>query len=182
MVNGVQIGICDANWNFGNYTEYPMQFKVVDENGKGVPGIDVLLWPDQFPDYSRYTGYLCLNSNNNITRNNPLTLKTDANGIVTLKLSYFCHPNALSSPDSGKLPYDAGLYYIVVYLLVLVQYTPYNGNYVALLLVSKGGHGKTGTTAAMGNIIGNIVYAQVKNTSLQAAQGMAYCGFDVKML
>jgi hypothetical protein len=176
----IEVKMCDQNWNFGAWAHTPMQFKVIDSNGKGVPNVIVQLYPDQYPDTSKYKGYLILNDLQ--LNGGPLTLKTDQNGIVTVNLSYFADLSSLNQPY--KLPYDAGLNYTVLYVLVPITYAPYDGSKEGLGIpfIGKGGQGVTGQTAAMGPIILNNVRAVVKDTSIPAAQGLCYCGFNVKML
>ena len=187
----VEVNTCDQNWVFGNYVwNQQIQFKVIDANGQGVPDIivngqhslSVALYPSLFPDGSKYQGYLILNGQM-VNQNNPLILYPNSQGIVTVNLAYFCDTASIDQPN--KMPYDAGLNYTVLAVLVPLTYSPYNGSQdgLGIPLVAKGGHGVTGQgPAAMGNMQTNTVIAKVQGSSIQPASTLCSCGFNIKML
>ena len=119
-----------------------------------------------------------------INQSTPLILTSDSQGLVTVSLSYFCNPAAISSPY--MLPYDAGLWINALQDLINpVTIHPYNGLFTGgvYIFTGKGGHGITGQgPAAMGPLQPNTVIAQIIGTSIPAAQTLCTCGFNIKML
>lgn len=177
-IQDISVHNCDQNWTWDSWADYPITFKVIDSSGKGVPNIPVILYPDMFPDTGKYSGYLALNDQM-ITRDNPLRLMTDQNGLVTVNLSYWYGLN----DHLLQLCQDAELYLWEIFPpipvpIVVMDYGAYDGG----VFLSKGGEGITGQNPKMGSFILNNVRAQVEGTSIPTAQGLAYCGFHVKML
>ena len=178
-ITNVSVHNCDQNWAWDQWATYPLTFKVIDASGKGVPNITVQLYPDLFPDPGKYTGYLALNGQM-ITSSNPLTLTSDQNGLVTVNLTYTYG----LTDHLLLLSQDAGLYLwgIVAIYPFPIEVQDGAGIPFGCIFVEKGGEGITGQTAAMGSFMLNTVRAQIVGTSIPAAQGLAYCGFHVKML
>jgi hypothetical protein len=175
----VGVNTCDQNFTYGNVQQTQIQFKVIDSNGKGIPGIKVQVYPSLFPDASKYTGYLAVNSQM-ISQSNPAIIYSDSNGIVTVNLSYYYG----LSDNLAAICKDAGLTYTVLYVLVPISYYPADGyaGGIGIPLVAKGGHGITGQTPAMGGMQPNTVIAQIIGTSIQPASCLCSCGFNIKML
>jgi hypothetical protein len=182
-ISSITIDTCDQNFTYGNVAQTPIQFKVIDSNGNGIPGVPVQVYPSLFPDASKYQGYLIIN-NQMISSSTPLILYSDSSGLVTVNLSYQCAPSAIGSPY--QLPYDAGLWINALQdTIIPVTIHPYNGWFTGgvYIFTGKGGHGITGQgPAAMGPMEPNTVIAQVQGTSIPAAQTLCSCGFNIKML
>jgi hypothetical protein len=175
QIQSISVNTCDQNWTYGNVAQIPIQYKVIDSNGKGVPGVKVALYPSLFPDGSKYQGYLILNSQM-ISQSNPLVLTSDSNGIVTANLSYY-----YGLTDHFKqICVDAQIYVDVpLSYYVWDGVTGLNGD----ILWGKGGHGITGQgPAAMGPMQPNTVIAQIIGTSIPPASCLCSCGFNIKML
>jgi hypothetical protein len=172
----VSVKNCDQNWTWENWAQYIMIFKVVDASGNGVPNVPVRLYPDLFPDTGKYKGYLALNLQM-ITSSNPLNLITDQNGLITVSLTYIYGLN----DNIRQLCADAGLYLWSYEALIVWGTDVQDGVGFGGWIYNKGGDGTTGTTAAMGPFVLNSVHAQITGTSIPEAQGLAYCGFHVKM-
>lgn len=176
---------CDQNWTWGNWAQYPAQFKVIDAAGKGVPGVDVTLFPDLFPDNGNnvgLVGYLALNLWPH-SSSDPLILTTDANGIVTFSLTY-----VYGLTDSfKKLCQAAQLYLWVTTLFFGIPFgvTVYDMSSMSpgLSIFSKGGEGITNDRPpTMGYWTVNYVRASIADTAIQAVTLPVYCGFHVKFL
>jgi len=77
----IDIAECDENWNDGRCTAQTMTFKVHDAAGRGVPNIDVAIYPEINPDPTLYKT-ICLFNGTAYSPSNPLILTTDADGLV----------------------------------------------------------------------------------------------------
>lgn len=64
-----------------------IKFKICDKAGNGVPDQSIAIYTESMPDITDY-GWLRLNSEVH-TRDNPLILKSDANGVVSPKVTYW---------------------------------------------------------------------------------------------
>lgn len=178
-IKKVSVHSIDQNDTWDGFAEYPMYFKVIDASGKGVPNIPVDLYVGVVPDNTTYIGYVLLNMNI-YTSNNPLRLYSDGNGVVTVNLGY------MYGLDDRvlKLCRDADLGFWALVGVFPIRFIAYDADVGIFLgfLISKDGGGATGERPAMGNFFLNTVHAKVTGTSIQAAQGLVYCGFSVKWL
>lgn len=187
LIGAIRVHNCDANWNWDAIAEYQMTFKVVDSSGKGVPNVPVLLNTDLFPDNGKYSGFLVMDD----AMSRPITKITDANGNVTVNLSYWYGLN----DQKEALCADAGLYiYVGHYILVPIpwgiavkDYGDYNPIPPQILIYYGGddysGSGKNNNNRNMGNVVVNYVSAQLPNSpTVQKTLGIVQCGFHVKML
>jgi hypothetical protein len=171
----------DQNWTIGNYQKYPVTFKVIDASGKGVPNIPVNLYPDLFPDNSKYRGYIATNDQA-ISASNPLQLTTDSNGNVTVNVSYWYGISILNDKYSS-LSIDAGLYVDGIYWVVApgrwALWDGWDGTYLGshILFTGKGGDKTVPNPPTFNNMI-----AKIPNTSIPQAQAVIYCQLHAKML
>jgi hypothetical protein len=171
VISKTTIQPSDQNWNTSNVTEFPVTFKVIDANGNGVPGVTVTLYPNLFPDYSKYQGYLALNDQM-ISKNNPLTLKTDSNGNVTVNASYYYGLN----DHLLTLSQDANL---IVTVFPYMNWHPEDGNNPGYL--GDIYQGKSGDQIVPASPILNQIICVIPGTAIPAAQANIYCQFHAHM-
>lgn len=178
-ISNTRIDMTDANWNIGGIAEFTIVFKVIDQYGNGVPNVPVTLYPNLFPDYSKYQGYLILNDQM-IDQTNPLIMNSDANGNVTVNLSYY-----YGLTDEFKtLCKDAGLYVdgIIDADPLPATFTPYNGwngtyDDLPVFFIKKGGEKTIPASPTV-----NTVIAFIPGTAIPQASAIIYCQFNAKML
>jgi hypothetical protein len=161
------------------YGQNPLRFLVYDAQGRGVPDVDVAIWTDKPPDSHKYQGITLLNGNIH-TVENPLTIKTDSQGIATVNVNYKYGLN----DNYKQICSDAGLG--ITFLPCTPTPIPFDDrdifncrswtNLVAIW--SKWGEGDTATTPAMGGWAFNWIYAQIVGTAIYT-QTSVKCGYHV---
>lgn len=182
IVKLTKIHYTDRNWNMGNYQNYPVTFKVIDANGRGVPNVDVNLYPDQFPDNSKYRGYIATNDQS-ASASNPLRLPTDSNGYVTVNLSYWYGISILNDAYL-TLSKDAEIHVDGLGPILPGSWNPYDGwnGVVAGTPFGVTFTGKGGDKIVPPNPTLNYMIARIPGTSIPQAQAVLYCQFHTKML
>jgi hypothetical protein len=171
----------DKNWTIGNYQNYPITFKVIDANGQGVPNIPLQVYPDLFPDNSAYRGYIAINDQA-VSRNQPLTIYTDANGNATIRLSYWYGISILND-NYLKLSQDAEIYVNgLIANIYPATFNPYDGwdgksSSLPVLFTGKGGDKTVPPSPTF-----NTIIARIPGTSISQVQAVVYCQIHTKML
>jgi len=172
----VKIHSADQNWTMDQLVTLPMEFKVIDAGGLGVPSIDVALWADS-PDASRYSGVTILNGEVHPFAN-PLILKTNSEGIVTVNMGYL-----YGKGDKFKqICADAGIGgWILSPLGIPIPTGPVWDGWCPSILpwVSVVGEGISGQN--LPTPYPNRVNAQVVGTTLMTAEYI-HGGFHIKWL
>jgi len=113
----VDIAECDENWNDGACKAARMTFKVYDAAGRGVPNIDVQVYPDINPDATAYKAYLLFGRIGEpfpwkaYSPTDPLILTTDADGLVTFDVLNTYGADNINVDGGGiELSRGTGLY------------------------------------------------------------------------
>jgi len=173
----VSVHVNSENWVWDQIAKYPMQFKVTDPAGKGVPNLQVDLWAGMLPDPTKYKGLILLNEVIHVS-SQPLRLVTDSEGVVTVYVSYKC-----GLDDKLKaLCYDAEMaMWLGVLIVPTFRKLIYDGyqSPAGTYLVAVEGGGETGKTPQFGSLWPNEVYAQVVGASLVTV-GRVMSGFRIK--
>jgi hypothetical protein len=78
----IDIAECDENWNDGKCAAQKMRFKVHDAAGRGVPNMQVAVYPEINPDGTPCKG-IALFNDAQYSVDDPLILTTDAEGLVS---------------------------------------------------------------------------------------------------
>lgn len=98
----IDIGEADENWNFGRCKSGTLSFKVHDAADRGIPNIQVRIYPDLNNDTTAYKGWLGYYPNLplwDITH--PLILTTDNNGLVSVPIFNFYMADDISVDGGG---------------------------------------------------------------------------------
>lgn len=98
----VDIVECDENWNPGRCKWQPLLFKVYDASGRGVPNINVSIYPDINPDATPYKTIMNLDGLYGVTPQSPLTRTTDENGIVGVWVLNMYGADDITADGGGK--------------------------------------------------------------------------------
>lgn len=173
---------CDDFWKPNGLVKTPMKFKVVDAASRGVPNVDVALWTDSPPDPGRYRGTTLLDGEVH-TSLNPLIKKTDADGVVSVDVSYAYGLNdkfQTICADAG-----VGFQWGCLALPCVRWDTAKDGGCLiaTCYMCWTAGECETGLAGCekMGGWQLNRVYANVVGTTLSTGE-YAYCGFHVKWI
>lgn len=169
---------CDENWSLDSLVRVPMRFKVVDAAGVGVPEVDVALWTSMYDD-SEYRGMVLLNGGS-YPVDSPLVVKTDADGIAVVYVSYL-----YGLGDQNKtICADAGMGgWVLLYPTpVPWKITCPNSCFDCYKwewawLYSVFGEGESGVNLPRPWM--NEVFANVVGTALTTREA-AWCGFHIK--
>lgn len=82
----IDIAQCNESWVDGICQSQPLSFKVYDAGDRGVPNVQVRIYPDLNPDSTSFKGRLVVGGQAQWDVNNPIVVTTDANGIATINI------------------------------------------------------------------------------------------------
>lgn len=86
----IDIAECDENWRDGICSPQNLRFQVYDAAERGIPNIQVRIYPDLNPDSTTYRGYLSYYPSLPLWDiDHPLILRTDRNGVVSIPIFNF---------------------------------------------------------------------------------------------
>ena len=109
-ISDIDVAECDENWNDGQCASQRMMFKVHDAAGRGVPNIQVAVYPEINPDGTPYKAIALFNGVAYSVAN-PLILVSDADGLVSFYVRTVYGADDINADGGGiELSRGTGLY------------------------------------------------------------------------